>query len=139
MKFAGKSRNDWDDDDVVEDGDKGVNVNDDDEQVEFVGLGHILGEFGGGNKSLSGCCIGLKCLLSMTLVFDDEEEDKDGAIEDRRLSDCWVASKFVLESIKPHDRDSLKKRNLRLAFALIKIIVYVNQRILDLVLDLQWV
>ena len=54
--MAGKSKNDDDEDEVVDAGDIGVNVNDDDEeQVEFVGLGHILGEFGGGNKSISGC------------------------------------------------------------------------------------
>ena len=53
--FVGKSKNEVDEDDVVEAGEMGVNVNDDDEQVEFVGLGQILGEFGGGNRSTSGC------------------------------------------------------------------------------------
>jgi hypothetical protein len=104
LKFAGKSKNDDDDDEVVDAGDIGVNVNDDDEeQVEFVGLGHILGEFGGGNKSISGCWIGLKCVLSFPFVVDDEEEE-----EGRWLRDCWVVNKFVLDSIKPGDGDSLE-------------------------------
>jgi hypothetical protein len=102
LKFAGKSKNDDDDDDVVEAGDIGVNVNDDDEHVEFVGLGHILGEFGGGNKSVS-CWIGLKCVLSFPFVVDEEE-----GIEERMWRDCWVVSKFVLDSIKPGDGDSLE-------------------------------
>lgn len=111
LKLAGKSKNDDDDDDVVEAGDNGVNVNDDDdEHVEFVGLGHWLGEFGGGNTSLSGCCIGLKCLLSIMLVVDDEEEDEDGINDERILIDCWVVSRFVFESIRPLDGDSLYKK-----------------------------
>ena len=75
-KFAGKSRNDDDEEDVVDAGDIGVKVNEDDEHVELVGLGHILGEFGGGNISLSGCCIGLKCELSLPLEVDVEEESE---------------------------------------------------------------
>lgn len=55
LKLAGRSKNDEDEDDVVDAGEIGVNVSDDDEQVEFVGLGQILGELGGGNKSISGC------------------------------------------------------------------------------------
>lgn len=43
----------------------------------------------------------------MPFVFD--EEDKDGGIEDRRLRVCWVVSKFVVDSIKPGEGDSLKK------------------------------
>jgi len=54
LKFAGRRRKDIDEDDVVEAGEIGVNVfDDDDEQVEFVGLGQRLGEFGGGNRSIS--------------------------------------------------------------------------------------
>jgi hypothetical protein len=57
FRFVGKSRNEVEDDDVVDAGEMGVNViDDDDEHVEFVGLGQILGEFGGGKRStLSGC------------------------------------------------------------------------------------
>lgn len=55
LKFVGNRRNEFDDEDVVDAGEIGVNVNDDIDDVEFVGLGQILGEFGGGNKSLSGC------------------------------------------------------------------------------------
>ncbi len=40
----------------------------------------------------------------------DEEDDKDGGIEERRLSDCCVVSKFVLDSIRPGDGDSLEDR-----------------------------
>ncbi len=110
LKLAGKSKNDDEEEDVVEAGDIGVNVSDDDdEHVEFVGLGHILGEFGGGNKSISGCWIGWKCVLSLPFVVD-EEDDKDGGIEERRLSDCCVVSKFVLDSIRPGDGDSLEDR-----------------------------
>jgi hypothetical protein len=39
----------------------------------------------------------------------DEEDDKDGGIEERRLSDCCVVSKFVLDSIRPGDGDSLEE------------------------------
>lgn len=60
LKLAGKSRKDDDDDEVVDAGEMGVKVSDEDEQVELVGLGHMLGEFGGGNKSLSACWMGLK-------------------------------------------------------------------------------
>ena len=63
MKFAGRRRKDIDEDDVVEAGEIGVNVfDDDDEQVEFVGLGQRLGEFGGGNRSISDVWMGLKCV-----------------------------------------------------------------------------
>lgn len=55
MKFAGRSKNDDDDEEVVDAGEMGVNVREEDEQVEFVGLGQILGELGGGKRSLSGC------------------------------------------------------------------------------------
>ena len=53
LKLVGRSKNDDDDDDVVDAGEMGVNVSDDEEHVEFVGLGQVLGEFGGGNRSLS--------------------------------------------------------------------------------------
>jgi len=36
----------------------------------------------------------------------DEEDDNDGGIEERRLRDCWVVNKFVLDSIKPGEGDS---------------------------------
>jgi hypothetical protein len=56
LKLVGKSKNDEEDEDVVEAGDIGVNVNEEEEEhVEFVGLGQVLGEFGGGNTSLSEC------------------------------------------------------------------------------------
>lgn len=55
LVFVGKRRNEVDDDDVVDAGDIGVNVSDDEEQVEFVGLGQTLGELGGGKRSISGC------------------------------------------------------------------------------------
>ena len=108
LKFAGKSKNDDDDEEVVEAGDIGVNVREDDEHVEFVGLGHILGEFGGGNKSISGCWIGLKCVWSLPLLVDEEDE-RDGGTDDRRLRDCWVVRRLVLDSIKPGEGDSLQK------------------------------
>ena len=104
LQLAGKSKND-DDDDDVEAGDIGVKVNDDDdEHVEFVGLGHILGEFGGGNRSLSECCIGSKCLLSLLFMFNGDEDT-----EASRLKDCWVVSKLVLGSIRLGNDDSLKE------------------------------
>ncbi len=107
LKLAGKSKNDEDEEEVVEAGDMGVNVREDDEHVEFVGLGQILGEFGGGNKSISGCWIGLKCVLS--LPFD--EDDRDDGTDDRRFNDCWVVNRFVLDSIKPGEGDSLENKN----------------------------
>ena len=55
LKLAGRSKNEEEEEDVVDAGDMGVNVSDEDEHVEFVGLGQILGELGGGNKSISGC------------------------------------------------------------------------------------
>jgi hypothetical protein len=75
--------------------------------VEFVGLGQVLGEFGGGNTSLSECWIGLKCVLSLPFEVD-EDDDKDGGIDDRRLRDCWVVNRFVLDSIEPGEGDSLE-------------------------------
>ena len=56
FNVVGKSKNEVDDDEVVDAGEMGVKVIDDeDEHVEFVGLGQILGEFGGGKRStLSG-------------------------------------------------------------------------------------
>ncbi len=112
LKFAGKSKNDEDEEEVVEAGDIGVNVREDDEQVEFVGLGQILGEFGGGNKSISGCWMGLKCVCSLPLVFDEEDE-RDGGTDDRRFRDCWVVNRLVLDSIKPGEGDSLEKKKFQ--------------------------
>lgn len=106
LKFAGRSKNDDDDEDVVDAGEIGVNVREEDEQVEFVGLGQILGELGGGKRSLSGCWIGLKCVWSLPLVVDDADE---GA-EDKMFRDCCVVSRLLVVSIKPGDGDSLEEK-----------------------------
>lgn len=107
MKFAGRRRKDIDEDDVVEAGEIGVNVfDDDDEQVEFVGLGQRLGEFGGGNRSISDVWMGLKCVWSELLLAGSDDDD-EGIVE-RRLRDCWaVVNKLLLDSSWLDEGDSL--------------------------------
>lgn len=103
LGLLGRSKHEAEDDDVVEAGEMGVKVNDEDEQLEFVGLGQILGEFGGGKRSLSGWWIGLKWLWSWVwlLLFDEDEE--------RRFKGAWVVNRWLFDSSGPGDGDSLEE------------------------------